>query len=337
MTTEIIVFDEVAKTIAEWKVENEKLVFEYDTPKGEKAARSHIHLLRKVKVKVGEIHRDAKAEALAFGRKLDAKKNEYNGQVDEMIKVHKDPLDAIEAEKERVKAVARAKDAAEERQRLADIEAREVAIKIAEEKLAKEKAEAERVERERQIAADAAENARQKAEERAAVEAVRVKAEAKAKAETEAKALVDAAEAKVAKEKAIGEAKLAEGRANALAVIEAREKVVREAEEKIVREKAEAERIIREKQIAAEAAEKAKVEAEAKAKAEAEAKELTEKKAKEEAEAKEQRRIANKRHIQKIEGNIHETLMEIGLSKVDASNVLLAIKDNKIPCVSINY
>jgi len=95
---ELAVFDEVAAIITNYKSENEKLEFDYASKEGAKQAKSHISKLRKVKTKVGEIHKDAKAEALAFGRRLDAKKNEYNGEVDKMIKHHKDPLDAIEAE-----------------------------------------------------------------------------------------------------------------------------------------------------------------------------------------------------------------------------------------------
>ena len=217
MTNELAVFDEVAATIAEWKAENEKLVFEYNTPQGEKDARSHIAKLRKVKTKVGEIHKEAKSEALAFGRKLDAKKNEYNGEVDGMIKFHKDPLDAIAAEKQAIIDAEEAKAAEEEAKRLADIEAREKAVKDAEEEIAKEKAEAERVEREKRIAEEAAA------------------------------------------------------------------------------------------------------------------------KAKEQAEAKEQRRIANKKHRKEIEDAVHFALTEIGLNEGDAGIVVIALEQNAIPHVSINY
>ena len=188
MATELAVFDEVAATIAEWKAENEKLVFDYGTPQGEKDARSHIAKLRKVKTKVGEIHKEAKSEALAFGRRLDAKKNEYNGEVDGMIKFHKDPLDAIAAEKQAIIDAEEAKAAEEEAKRLADIEAREVALKEAEEKIAREKAEAERVEREKRIAEEAAAKAKADAEARAKADAdAKELAAKKAKEQAEAK------------------------------------------------------------------------------------------------------------------------------------------------------
>lgn len=187
-TTEITVFDEVAATLAEYKDENEKLEFAYDTPDGEKDARSHIAKLRKAKTEVARIHKEAKAEALAFGRRLDAKKNEYTTEVEEMIAVHKDPLDKIAAEKQAVIDAEEAKAAEEEEKRLADLEAREAAVREVEEKAAKEKAESERIERENQIAAKAAETAKVEAEARAKADAAAKEfAERKTKEQAEAK------------------------------------------------------------------------------------------------------------------------------------------------------
>jgi len=178
MANELAVFDSVAATIAEYKVENEKLVFDYADSNGEKDARSHIAKLRTVKTEIANIHKEAKAEALAFGRRLDAKKNEYTSEVESMIAVHKDPLDKIAAEKQAIIDAEIAKAQAEEEKRLADIEAREQAVKDAEEKLAKEKEEAARIAREKDIAIGAAERAREQAE-------------AKAKAEADAKELAE--------------------------------------------------------------------------------------------------------------------------------------------------
>jgi len=236
---ELAVFDEVAATIADWKVENENLFFEYNTPQGEKNARSHIAKLRKVKTKVGEIHKEAKAESRAFGLKLDAKKNEYNGEVDKMIKFHKDPLDAIEAEKQAVIDAEKKRLEEEEAKRQADLEAREAAVK--------------------------------------------------------------------------------------------------EREDKIAREAALEERKEREKRIAEEAAAEAKERAERQAKADADAKELTEKRQIEAAEVAEKKRIANKKHRKQIEDDVHYSLTECGLDEDEASTVLEAIKENRIPHITISY
>ena len=171
MTTELTVFDEVAATIAKWKAENEKLVFAYKTPQGEKEARSHIAKLRKGKTEVGKIHKEAKAESRAFGLRLDAKKNEYNGEIDKMISFHKEPLDAIEAEKQAVLDAEKQRLEEAEEKRLADIDARERVVLVAEEKIAREKAEAERAEREKRIAEEAAATAKAQAEQKAKAKA----------------------------------------------------------------------------------------------------------------------------------------------------------------------
>ena len=143
---ELVVFDEVVAIITEYQQENEKLVFDYEDKEGARQAKSHIAKLRKVKTKISEIHKEAKAEALAFGRKLDAKKNEYINAVDKMVAVHKEPLDAIEAE---MIAQAQARQIAlaeAEAKKHAELEAREQAVKEKEEKIAREKAaEAERI------------------------------------------------------------------------------------------------------------------------------------------------------------------------------------------------
>lgn len=220
---ELVVFDEVAATLAEYKVENEKLVFDYADLKGEKDARSHIMKLRKVKTKISDVHKTAKAEALAFGKMLDGKKRELTGEVEKMIAVHKEPLDAIEAEKiaKAMEEVRKREEA--ETKRLTELEAREAAVRVAEEKALNEKMEAERIkreerekaeqeiamarteteriEREKHIAEEAAARAKIEAEE--AAERAKIQAQKQAKAEADARALAEKnrKEAEEAKEK----------------------------------------------------------------------------------------------------------------------------------------
>ena len=272
-SSELAVFDEVAAIIAEYKAENEKLVFDYASKEGAKQAKSHIAKLRKVKTKVSEIHKEAKAEALAFGRRLDAKKNEYNGEVDKMVTFHKDPLDAIEAEVI-AEATRKAKEYADaEAERIAGIAAREQAVKLREEKIAREKAEAE--EKVRREAAEAA------------------------------------------------------------------EQIIKEQQEKI-------KQVEEEKRVAEEATERVRMEAALKAKAEAEAKELADRKLREAEEERladieaekaiEASRINDEKHRKKIEDEAHTGLTGTGhLGNVEASKVLEAIKEGKIPHVTIQY
>ncbi len=258
---ELAVFDEVAAIIAEYKAENEKLVFDYASKEGAKQAKSHIAKLRKVKTKVSEIHKEAKAEALAFGRRLDAKKNEYNGEVDKMVTYHKEPLDVIEAELvEKSMAVLRAKEEADAMKRV-EMEARERAVILAEEKIAREKADAED---------------------------------------------------KIRREKAI----------------EA-ERVMKGQQEKI-------DRIEEEKRIAQEEAERLKKQAEEKAKAETEAEEerLAEIAVED---ALKTRRIADKKHRQKVENEIHKAFTDIGYASGIASDIIGDIAEGKIPHVTILY
>lgn len=188
-TTELAVYDAVSVTIAEYKAENANLVFDYADKQGAKDAKSHIAKLRKAKTKIAEVHKDAKSEALAFGRRLDAKKNELTGEVDDMINVHKEPLDKIEAEKT---AIALAKAQAHEAERLAaeakkqaELDAREAEIRAkeqeiweAEDKIKKEKEALEQQGRERLIAETAAKGAK-------------IQAEANAKAKAQAKELTE--------------------------------------------------------------------------------------------------------------------------------------------------
>jgi len=135
-TTELAVYDAVSATIAEYKAENAALVFDYADKQGAKDAKSHIAKLRTAKTKIAEVHKDAKAEALAFGRMLDAKKNELTNEVDEMIAVHKDPLDAIDKEKAAI-ALARAEALEAEKARIeaekqAELDKREAEIRAKE-------------------------------------------------------------------------------------------------------------------------------------------------------------------------------------------------------------
>lgn len=218
----LAIFDPITAKMAEYKEENEKLVFDYRAPQGNKDARSHVFKLRKVKTKINEAHKIGKADALAACREIDAYKNKLVKEIEEMIAVHNDPLLLIEKEREEAEAEALRKieeeQAKAEAERLAELERREAAVKEAEEKAAAEKAakeaeekakqdEVERIEREKHIAEEAkvkAEKAekqrRAAAEEKAArdlmeaeqrrlsdIEAVK----AKAKAEAEAKELAE--------------------------------------------------------------------------------------------------------------------------------------------------
>ena len=180
MTTDITKFDEVGGEIAECEVLNQKLVFDYADPKGNKNARSHVYGLRKVKTQINDAHKLAKADALAACQAIDKKRRDYIGRVDAMIEVHDAPLREIEEKEERER---RAKIKAEE-------EARQAAEKAKQEELAAKEADLARREAEH-AAKEATFKSEQEEAERTAREmrfAEQQASQAKAEAETKAKA-----------------------------------------------------------------------------------------------------------------------------------------------------
>lgn len=184
----LAIFEPIQATMAEYKAENERLVFAYEDPQGNKDARSHVHKLRGVKTKITAAHKEGKAAALATCREIDGYKNKLIVEVDEMIAVHNEPLLLIEKEKheaemEKLKIEREAREKVE-LERLQEIERREAAVKAAEEKVAAEKAVKQAEEDARRIEAERLEREKRIAEE------------AKAKAEANAKAALEAAEKK---------------------------------------------------------------------------------------------------------------------------------------------
>jgi len=157
-------FDPLAATIAVCKIENANLAFNLEYIEDRKDAKKHISKLRQIKTEIANVHKEVKAEALAYGRAMDAKKNEYTLQVDEMIDHWAVPIKEIETrEFRRMAQIAEDRRLAieeAEAKRIADLNSREAAI-LAKEQAAKE--EQDRITRER-AAEIASENARMNAE-----------------------------------------------------------------------------------------------------------------------------------------------------------------------------
>lgn len=77
--------------------------FDYEDSKGNKAARSYIATLRKLRARVESARKEAKAYALEYGRAVDAQAKSLEAEVLALIEPHQQALDAIEQrEKERV-------------------------------------------------------------------------------------------------------------------------------------------------------------------------------------------------------------------------------------------
>jgi hypothetical protein len=275
------VFDPFEAELAELEEQNDKLKFDYRSPKGNREARSHIHNLRKSKAAVERTRKDAKDEALKYGKAVDARAKGIVGRLEDMIKVHKEPLDRLEQEeearvaghKEKIEELKRTINAFpdESSKRLRDRlkfltdftideswdEFEEQAMEIAtqgletlkQRLLAAEKAEAEAAELEA-LRKEKAERDRKDAEEKAAREAAeKAEREAKERKEREDRIAKEAAEyaekaARAAQKKAEREAEEAKKRAKE-AEQRAKDKAEREA-----REKAEAEEAARQKREA---------------------------------------------------------------------------------------
>lgn len=87
--------------------------FDYESPKGNKAARSYIYSLRLLRGRIESARKDAKAYALEYGRKVDSQAKELSSQVEALILPHQEAIDAIaRREAERVAALQSRLDAA---------------------------------------------------------------------------------------------------------------------------------------------------------------------------------------------------------------------------------
>lgn len=69
--------------------------FDYASPKGSRDARSFIFNLRKLKGRIESARVDAKAYAVAYGRKVDEQARSLKGEVDALIEPHQSRLDEI--------------------------------------------------------------------------------------------------------------------------------------------------------------------------------------------------------------------------------------------------
>jgi hypothetical protein len=346
--------------LADLEQKNAALAFDYESPKGNKEARSHVNTLRLTKGALERTRKSAKEESLRIGRAIDAEAKEINARIEAMITVHQSAIDAIEQrEKERVAALttrlhkigmsgAEANTAIELSAAIdflqpviigADwqefkgqaLEAKDGALRVLRQRLA------ERVEHE----AREAELARLRAEEQARAQKEREEAIARAAVErAQAEAARKGEEQRVAAARAIAEA-------------EARAKAEREA----------AERRELELKLAAEAAERRRVEAEqraeqervdAAARAERQAKEAAERaerqaaaavKAEQDrvaaaelaAAAEQARREKDKKHKAAINRAALAALVAGGLPEECAKQCVTLIASGKVPAVSITY
>jgi colicin import membrane protein len=335
--------------MAQIEKDNASIVFDYESKKGNKEARSHVHSLRLTKGALDRTRKSAKEESLRIGRAIDSEAKSMERRFDAMIAIHQAKLDEIEKrEQDRVAAlIARmatinafgmdATTADDIRQAIAALEA--VAIDDTWQEFAADAARAKDshlqdmraclIERQQHEAVQA--------------ELDRLRIEAAARAQQER----DEAIAKAATERANAEAA-------ALAKREAEKarKAIDDAEAKAKQERADAERRELELKLQAENAERRRVEAEqraeqdkqeAAAKAEADKqkaiqaeKDRTAAAVAAEADAK-AKREKDKAHRATINRAALDALIAGGISEDCAKACVTLIVQGKVPAIQISY
>ena len=369
----LAVFEPLKAELATLEKENANLVFDYQTAKGESDARSHVFKLRRTKGKIAEIHKTAKAEALAHCQAVDSEKNLCLATVEKMIAVHMDPIDAKIKRRKDVEAAAaeklrKEKEAEEERKRV-DLAEREAKVKADEERLAKEEAEHQaKVEAEKKIlkirfVAREAEIAKAEAGRQTKV---KVEEEQLAKIATDLRAKIAADIKRLAGERAAYDAKIAKAEAERQAKIAADAKIeterlakIAEANEKIrqqeaakikaaadkldadrvkfdAEKRAEADAKLRERRAAFLEVQRVKYQSEKK-----ESERLAAIKAEEDEKKRladeEAKRVADQQHRAKIEREAVGGIVAITKSEELAAKISAAIRNGKIPHVKIIY
>ena len=171
--------------------------FDYESPKGNKAARSYIYSLRLLRGRIESAHKDAKAYALEYGRKVDSQAKELSSQVEALILPHQEAIDTIaRREAVRLGEVAADADSAQIKAQLKQLE-RETLVGL-EEFEGKVAAAVTRSRQALQSALTLAEAAEAQAEAKAAAATAQAQAAAQAQANAERRAAEAEAQAATA-------------------------------------------------------------------------------------------------------------------------------------------
>ena len=326
---EIAAFSEFRSQLATLKHDNEKAVFDYADPKGNKEVRSHIYKLRQTKSAVDKVRKEQKQESLEFGRRVDLTAKEISAEIESMIAIHEEPLKAIE-EKE-ASRVAKLKERIDTMLAFEqyDTPMDSVAIKelsgitgaiVIDDSFEEFKAEAALT------------------KDRAMTKLASM-LEATTKQEAEALELARLREQAVAQEKKDRDAEIAK---------QAREQAEREAQARADQERLKREAEENRLKLAAETAQRERLEAENRAReseerAAREIKEAADRSERERiedaarSEAEQKRRESNKKHRAGINNAAVAALVAGGIDEQLAKDVITLIAQKKVPAVSINY
>ncbi len=330
-TIELTQYNPVRAQVAALKKANASMVFAYETPVGNKDARSHVYQLRRTKADVERTRKGAKADALEYGRRVDAVAKELTDDLDGMIAVHQRPLDVIEqreaaarAEAERLEAEAKAEAERLERDKQEAILAAERAEAA---RVRQELAAVQRQQEEDRIRREAAEKARADAEAKAAKERVDAAERERAAIEAGQRAERERQEAIIAAERAKVDAERQAVEAERRAI-----QAAKDAEARAEREKIEAAARAKAEQ---EAAVKWTIADEVRKQREAEAAAVREQIAREAAEAE---RVKSQEVRHEIVEDVAASICEVTrATSMDSARVIArAILDGEIPRVSVD-
>lgn len=301
--------DSVEDIISKVEREVESFVADVNTNKGRKDIASMAYKVAQSKTYLDGLGKDLVAELKEVPKLIDANRKTVRDRLDALRDKVRQPLTEWEAEQERIKVEEEAKRAAEELAKQVEVD-HEIAL-LLNDKLdrdlleAQQEAERQRIAHEEELKRQAAEQAK-----REAAEAARREIDAAAAREREAL---------LAKERAEREYKEAAEQAE-------RNRIA--AEQRAEREKQEAIEAVRRK--AQEEADRIKRETAAKESARL----AEEKRIADEAEA----RAANEKHRKAIGTEVVNALIaHAGLSRVQAIDVLMQIKDGNVPHTRITY
>ena len=316
--------------LAQLETDNTALVFDYESKKGNKEARSHVNSLRLTKGALERTRKEAKEDSLRIGRAVDAEAKDIGGRIERMITVHQVKLDEIEKrETDRVAALQVKLDALgvihsnctakDYKFHIATLES--VVIDASWEEFTADAArarDASLAEHRRLLAARELADA-----EAAELTRLRVEAAARTQRDHEERIARDATEraaaAAEAQAKAVSEA--AEKRELALKLTaETAERRRLEAEQKAERDAKDAALRAEQAQVRAVVAEQERVAAIAKAESEATAK-----------------REANKAHKTKINRAALAAMVKGGITEEVAQLCITLIAKGEVPAVQINY
>ena len=92
--------------LAELEQTNAALVFDYESKKGNKEARSHVYAMRKSKTALEAIRKEEKESVLLLGRAIDSEAKAIEARIEAMIAVHQEKIDEVEKrETDRINAI----------------------------------------------------------------------------------------------------------------------------------------------------------------------------------------------------------------------------------------